>query len=131
MVPARTKKEIDRQRVMHLPVSLETRRVAFVAIRVDAATLHTAARDVEAGRNEMNSQLGKMHGVVEQTAPAWQGAAGASFQNVARRWRESSDKLLVAMEQIGVMLQESGTSAQVLDEEEQASMNRFGAALNP
>lgn len=102
-----------------------------MAIRVDAATLHTAARDVEAGRTEMNSQLGKMYGVVEQTAPAWQGAAGASFQNTARRWRESSDKLLVAMEQIGLMLQESGTSAQVLDEEEQASMNRFGAALNP
>lgn len=98
---------------------------------VDAATLHAASNDVSAAHAEMKSQLASMYAAVQRTEAGWRGASATSFRNVVNRWQTSSDKLLTAMENIGEMLRESGTQAQVLDEEEQATMNKFDGALNP
>lgn len=102
-----------------------------MSITVDYATLHQAAADVRTTRSEVDGELNKLQGVVDTLAGAWQGAAGASFQTLMARWREDTNKLLTAMNNIADMLDESGTSHQATDEEQQQTMNQFTSALNP
>jgi WXG100 family type VII secretion target len=106
----------------------EVKHVA--SISVDYATLHAAAADVRSVRQEVDGELGKLRGVVDMLAGAWQGAAGAGFQNLMSRWDGDSRKLMEAMSAISDMLDESGTSHQVTDDEQQQVMNRFTSALN-
>lgn len=102
-----------------------------MSITVDYATLHQAAGDVRSTRTEVDGELKKLQGAVDMLAGAWQGAGGASFQTLMARWREDTNKLLTAMNNIADMLDESGTAAQVTDEEQQQMMNQFTSALNP
>ena len=100
------------------------------SISVDYATLHAAAADVQSVRQEVDGELGKLRGVVDMLAAAWQGAAGAGFQNLMSRWDADSRRLADAMSAISDMLSESGTSHQVTDDEQQQVMNRFSSVLN-
>jgi WXG100 family type VII secretion target len=101
-----------------------------VAITVDYATLHAAASDVRSVQGEVHGELGKLRGAVDMLAGAWQGAAGAGFQTLMQRWNENSDRLMEAMSAIADMLDESGTSHQVTDEEQQQTISRFNSVLN-
>ena len=98
---------------------------------VDHATLHTAASDVRSTRGEVDGELKKLWGVVDDLAIAWKGSASGGFQELMRRWNEDTASLLQAMDNIADLLDKSGTTHQVTDEEQQQMLNKFHAALNP
>ena len=47
------------------------------------------------------------------------------------RWNEDTAKLLTAMDNIADLLDKSGTTHQVNDEEQQQMLDKFHSALNP
>lgn len=100
-------------------------------IEVDQATLRAAAGDVRSTRADVDGDLRRLQGLVQQMASAWRGQAGTGFQNLMLRWREDTDKLLVALDGIADLLDSSATQHETTDEAEQAAMGRINSALNP
>jgi WXG100 family type VII secretion target len=92
-----------------------------MAFEVSAASLHTAASDVRSTRSDVDGEL----------AMAWKGGASTGFQNLMLRWNEDTNKLLTAMDNIADLLDKSGTTHQVNDEEQQQMLDKFHSALNP
>lgn len=105
--------------------------VTIVAFEVDGATLHQAANDVRATRSDVDGDLSRLRGLVDQLASAWRGQAAVGFQNLMQRWDQDTAKLLAALDNIGELLDQSGTQHEVNDEAQQAEMNRIASALNP
>ena len=98
---------------------------------VDHATLHTAANDVRSTRSEVDGELKKLWNVVDDLAIAWQGSASTGFQQLMNRWSEDTNKLQEALTNIADLLDKSGTTHQVNDEEQQQMLDKFHSALNP
>jgi WXG100 family type VII secretion target len=98
---------------------------------VDHATLHTAASDTRTARTEVDGELRKLWGVVDDLAIAWQGKASSGFQTLMRRWNDDTTKLLTAMDEIADLLDKTGTQHQVNDEEQEQMLDKFHSALNP
>lgn len=102
-----------------------------MAFEVDHATLHTAASDTRATRTEVEGDLRKLWGVVDDLAIAWQGQASTGFQNLMQRWNDDVSKLLTAMDNIADLLDKTATTHQVNDEQQQQMLDKFHSALNP
>jgi WXG100 family type VII secretion target len=98
---------------------------------VDHATLHTAAGDVRNTRSEVDGELRKLRGVIDDLAGAWKGQAASGFQSLMERWNTDSDKLLRAMDGIADLLDKTATTHQANDEQQQQMLDRFHQALNP
>ncbi len=100
-------------------------------MRVDHATLHTAANDVRSTRDEIQGDLSKLESLVQQDlASAWQGTAAGSFQHLMQRWHDDSKTLMQAMQDIADLLDKSGTNHQVNDENQQQMIDKIHSALN-
>ncbi|MFC4065169.1 WXG100 family type VII secretion target [Actinoplanes subglobosus] len=99
--------------------------------QIDHASLHTAAKDTREVRQDIEGDLKKLWGVVDDLAIAWQGKASSGFQTLMSRWSEDTKKLLTAMDNIADLLDKTGTSHQVNDEEQEQMLNKFHQALNP
>jgi WXG100 family type VII secretion target len=100
-------------------------------IEVDHATLHTAANDVRSTKAEVEGELRKLWSVVDDLAIAWLGQASGGFQTLINRWNEDAGKLLTAMDNIGDLLDKSGTQHQATDEEQSQVLDKIHSALNP
>ncbi|MBB5829207.1 WXG100 family type VII secretion target [Micromonospora carbonacea] len=82
-------------------------------------------------RGDVDGELKKLWNVVDDLAMAWKGQASSGFQQLMLRWNEDTAKLLTAMDNIADLLDKSGTTHQVNDEEQQQMLDKFHAALNP
>jgi WXG100 family type VII secretion target len=102
-----------------------------MAFEVDHATLHTAANDVRTTRDEVDGEMKKLWNVVDDLAIAWQGKASTGFQSLMTRWDEDVKQLQKALSDIADLLDKSGTTHQVNDEEQQQMLDKFHSALNP
>jgi WXG100 family type VII secretion target len=100
-------------------------------MQVDHATLHTAANDVRSTRSEVDGELKKLWGVVDDLAVAWKGQASGGFQTLMQRWNDDVKKLLEAMDNIANLLDKAGTAHQATDEQQQQMLDKFHSALNP
>ena len=69
--------------------------------------------------------------VVDDLAIAWQGQASSGFQQLMTRWNEDTSRLQEALSNIADLLDKSGTTHQVTDEEQQQMLDKFHSALNP
>ncbi|WP_433460171.1 WXG100 family type VII secretion target [Micromonospora sp. CA-248212] len=82
-------------------------------------------------RSEVDGELKKLWNVVDDLAMAWKGQASTGFQSLMARWNEDTVSLLTAMDNIADLLDKSGTTHQVNDEEQQQMLDKFHSALNP
>lgn len=98
-----------------------------MAIQAEAATIHAAANDTRAAKEQTEAALRQLYDTVTATAPSWQGMAGTQFQQVMNRWNEETTKLVRAMEGIATALDESGTQITATDEAQQQAFNKFNA----
>lgn len=100
-----------------------------MAYEAEVATLHQAANDTRSTRTEVDGDLRKLWGVVDNLAMAWKGGASTGFQQLMQRWNEDTEKLLKSLDDIGDMLQQTGTATQANDDEQQQMLNRYNSAL--
>lgn len=96
-----------------------------MAIQAEAATIHAAAQDTRAAKEQTAAALRQLYDTVAATAPSWQGMAGTQFQRVMTSWNEQTTKLVNAMEAIATSLDESGTQITATDEAQQQAFNKF------
>lgn len=81
-------------------------------------------------RSDVDGDLTRLRGLVDQLAGAWRGQAAVGFQNLMQRWDQDTAKLLQALDNIAELLDQSGTQHEVNDQEQQAAMGRIASALN-
>jgi WXG100 family type VII secretion target len=96
-----------------------------VAIQAEAATIHKAAQDTRAAKEQAAAALRSLYDTVVATSPSWQGMAGTQFQRVMTSWNEQSTKLTNAMEGIATALDESGSQITQTDDAQQQAFNKF------
>lgn len=101
-----------------------------MTFRVDHATLKTAANDVRNARSEIDGELKKLWGAIDDLAVAWQGQASTGFQGIMERWRTDVTKLETAMDDIANLLDKEATTHQANDEQQQQMLDKFHSALN-
>ncbi|RJQ76961.1 WXG100 family type VII secretion target [Amycolatopsis panacis] len=81
-------------------------------------------------RAQMDQQLSKLEGEIEATRAGWQGEAQAAFTNVMVRFNETGKGLNSALQHIGELLKEAGSTYQRSEQQQQEimeSMNKgFG-----
>jgi WXG100 family type VII secretion target len=97
---------------------------------VDHSTLHAAAGDVRSTRGEVDGELQKLRGVVDDLAAAWKGQAAGAFQQLMARWDDDSRKLLSALDDIAGLLDKSATTHQSNDDQQHQMLPKFNSALN-
>jgi WXG100 family type VII secretion target len=97
---------------------------------VDHGTVRTAASDVRSTRSEVDGELNKLRGVVDDLAAAWKGQAGGTFQQLMTRWDEDNKKLLTAMDDIANLLDKSANTHQTNDDQQHQMLTKFNSALN-
>ena len=100
-------------------------------ISIDAETLHRAATDVRSTRTDVEGDLRSLWGTVDDLAIAWKGQASTGFQQLMQRWDGDVKRLLTAMSDIADLLDKTGTTHTVNDEQQNTMMSKFNGALNP
>jgi WXG100 family type VII secretion target len=99
-------------------------------VRAEASTIHQAARDVEAAKQQADAKLTEVRNSAADAAPGFAGQAGSSFQTLMQRYNEEATKLTVAMQDIADVLNSQGTAITTTDEEQMADMNKYTGTLN-
>ena len=97
---------------------------------VGHATLHTVATDVRAAQRRIDDKLGTLWTVIAELETTWQGVSGDGLQALMRRWNGDVTKLLGAMAHMADLLDRTANAHQANDEEQQAMLDRFHAALS-
>src|SRR5689334_22198151 len=101
-------------------------------MNVDHASLHAAARDVRSVRGDVDGLLSRLRGVVaDELGPAWRGAAATAFQKLMEQWDADAKTLQHSLSAIADLLDKSGNTHQVNDEEQQAVLDKIHGVLSP
>jgi early secretory antigenic target protein ESAT-6 len=98
--------------------------------RVDAATLHAAAKDVRGTHGNVRGKLGTLRGQIDDLVAAWQGDASRGFVQVMERWDGDTNKLLQALSDIADLLDKSANTHTANEENQTQMFNKYGSALN-
>src|SRR5689334_22477482 len=98
--------------------------------RVDAATMHAAAKEVRASHDTVNGKLSDLRGAIDDLVAAWKGDASAGFVKVMQRWDQDTVKLLKAMTDIADLLDKGANAHQANEEQQTAMTNKYGSTLN-
>ena len=72
----------------------------------------------------------RVRSIVEQTAQAWVGKAGKSFQDVMAQWDTSAQKMRSALEQISADIKTNGHGYSDADDDNVAAVNQVAGSLN-
>jgi WXG100 family type VII secretion target len=110
---------------------ITTREGTYMAITVDAATLHKAANDTRSTRTEVEGDLGRLRSLAEELAGQWRGTAASGFQGLIARFNEDAMKLQQALGEIADLLDKEANAHQANDEQQSQMMNKFTNVLNP
>jgi early secretory antigenic target protein ESAT-6 len=96
--------------------------------------VYHGASKVREVRADVSSDLDKLKNVVaDLTQRGWRGSAAAGFGVVMQSWDGSVRKLMVAMDEIARLLQESGHNFSMTDAENKTAMEKvrdYSGALN-
>ncbi|AEI10189.1 hypothetical protein CRES_1836 [Corynebacterium resistens DSM 45100] len=71
-----------------------------MSFRTDVATMHKAASNVDGTNDEVQSELKRLRGVVQETSSSWKGDAQGAFQNLMLRWDTNARELSEALRSI-------------------------------
>jgi WXG100 family type VII secretion target len=93
-------------------------------IKVTSEDLANASAQLSSGSQEIDSQLGTMHNLVQElVASDWQGAASASFESLYQEWNTSAANLRQALDGIAALLARAATTYAATEQQIQQSMH--------
>jgi WXG100 family type VII secretion target len=92
-------------------------------IRVTSEDLASAAAQLSTGSQEIDTQLGGMHNLVQSLVSSdWQGAASSSFESLYQQWNTSAANLRQALDGISKLLANAATAYANTEQQIQQSM---------
>ena len=71
-----------------------------MSFRTDVATMHKAANNVDGTNDQVQAELKRLQGVVQETSSSWKGDAQGAFQNLMLRWDTNARELSEALRSI-------------------------------
>jgi|GEM_PF-6043033 len=92
-----------------------------------------AHSSVEEIKQQMDSEINKLKGNIEQTQQGWQsgGEGGAAaFQSMMQKYDEKARACTAVLDEIGEMLQQSGVEYTRAEEESADNISQISAALD-
>src|SRR5215471_10766008 len=93
-------------------------------IRVTSEDLASAAAQLSTGSQEIDSQLGAMHNLVQSLVGSdWQGAASSSFEGLYQQWNTSAASLRQALDGISRLLANAASAYANTEQQIQQSMH--------
>ena len=93
-------------------------------IKVTSEDLSSASSQLTSGSQEIDAQLGTMHGLVQDLVDSdWQGAASSSFESLYHEWNTSAANLREALDGIARLLSNAATAYAHTEEQIQQSMH--------
>jgi WXG100 family type VII secretion target len=93
-------------------------------IKVTSEDLANASSQLSTGAQEIDSQLGSMHSLVQElVASDWQGAASSSFETLYQEWNTSAANLRQALDGISKLLSHAASAYASTEQQIQQSMH--------
>ncbi len=71
-----------------------------MSFKTDVTPMNQAASNVERVKDEVQGELSRLRGVVEDVSGSWKGQAQASFHSLMERWDENARDLNEALQSI-------------------------------
>ena len=99
-------------------------------VTVTPQELVAAGATIEGLSVSINASNSAVRAIVEQTAEAWVGKAGRSFQDVMAQWDTSAQKMRSALEQISADIKTNGHGYSDADDDNVSAVNQVAGSLN-
>ncbi|OZC78746.1 hypothetical protein CH251_03115 [Rhodococcus sp. 06-462-5] len=99
-------------------------------VTVTPQELVAAGATIEGLSVSINASNSAVRSIVEQTAEAWVGKAGKSFQDVMAQWDTSAQKMRSALEQISADIKTNGHGYSDADDDNVSAVNQVAGSLN-
>lgn len=107
--------------------------MAFERFESDRDSLVQGAGQVRATRTDVSGDLSKLRNVIDDlVAQGWHGTASQGFQQVMNSWDSNSKRLMVSLDEIAKLLDDSGAQFTMTDEEQNKLVMQtkdYGGAL--
>lgn len=98
--------------------------MAFEKFESDRESLVQGAGQVRSTRTDVSGDLSKLRNVIDDlVAQGWHGTASQGFQQVMSSWDSNAQKLMVSLDEIAKLLDNSGAQFTANDEEQQRQIN--------
>ena len=96
----------------------------------DASRVKDAANHVLQVRDEVISDINRLHREVETLSGAWKGAAAGAFGNLMAQWATDETKLRNAMTAIAELLDKTSVQYSTTEQDQHDAIQRVMGALN-
>ena len=94
--------------------------MAFEKFESDRESLVQGAGQVRSTRTDVSGDLSKLRNVIDDlVAHGWHGTASQGFSQVMASWDSNAQKLMVSLDEIAKLLDDSGAQFTMNDEEQQ------------
>ncbi len=93
-----------------------------MSFKTDVATMTQAASNVDSINGQVQGELTRVQGIVEEVAASWKGQAQAAFQGLMERWNVSAKELNDALMSISENIR---ANAMAFDDAELTNASAF------
>ena len=87
-----------------------------MSFKTDVATMNQAAGNVDQINGEVQGELSRLQGVVQEVSGAWKGQAQGAFMGLMERWDSSARELNQALMSIAENLRANASSFEATEE---------------
>ncbi|AHI21894.1 hypothetical protein B843_02515 [Corynebacterium vitaeruminis DSM 20294] len=94
--------------------------------RTEADVMVATAARVDDTNNEVQSELGRLRGVVDSVRGSWVGSAQVSFDNLMQRWNASATDLQEALTSISENIRANASSFDTVEADNAAQFSTVG-----
>jgi WXG100 family type VII secretion target len=96
----------------------------------DAQLMARAATQVDSAVQQIRGLQSNLAGAHESMMSGWRGAAASTFTNAYTEFNADFNKVIVALNNLGEKLQQSGVNYTTIETANQSSANKIVSALN-
>lgn len=94
----------------------------------DFGAMEASAKHVETVNGQLATELGTIRSLVEGSQGNWEGAAAGSFRKVMDDYKNASDRLHAALQEIADAIRENGKGFDASEQQNQDSILKAGAS---
>lgn len=94
-----------------------------MSFKTDVTTMNQAASNVDRVKGEVQGELSRLRGVVEDVSGSWKGQAQASFHSLMERWDENARDLNEALQSIADNIRSNADDFDNTDVDNAAAFN--------
>ncbi|HJF12921.1 WXG100 family type VII secretion target [Corynebacterium falsenii] len=94
-----------------------------MSFRTNVDTMNQAAGNVDRVNGEVQGELNRLRGVVEEVSGAWKGQAQVSFYGLMERWNDSAKQLNQALASISENIRANASAFDQTEMDNAAAFN--------